>query len=99
LSAMPHLPPAHYETSKRDSPNETKINVLDSNSNIIKSMTHHTQIKKLTTWFLTITTTYCIQIIVISMTLVAIGSNSSSGPQATIKSVTRTLKVCLGFVL
>jgi hypothetical protein len=33
------------------------------------------------------------------MTLVAIGSNSSSGPQPTIKSVTRTLKVCLGFVL
>jgi hypothetical protein len=22
---MPHLPPAHHETSKRDSPNETKI--------------------------------------------------------------------------
>jgi hypothetical protein len=27
LSAMPHLPPAHHETSKRYSPNETKINV------------------------------------------------------------------------
>jgi hypothetical protein len=25
LHAMPHLPPAHHETSKRDSPNETKI--------------------------------------------------------------------------
>jgi hypothetical protein len=25
LHAMPHLPPAHYETSKHDSPNETKI--------------------------------------------------------------------------
>jgi hypothetical protein len=22
---MPHLPPAHHETSKRDSPNETKV--------------------------------------------------------------------------
>jgi hypothetical protein len=25
LHAMPHLPPTHHETSKRDSPNETKI--------------------------------------------------------------------------
>jgi hypothetical protein len=25
LHAMPHLPPAHHETSKRDSPNETRI--------------------------------------------------------------------------
>jgi hypothetical protein len=24
---MPHLPPAHHETSKHDSPNETKIKV------------------------------------------------------------------------
>jgi hypothetical protein len=42
---MPHLPPAHHETSKRDSPNETKIKekqnktVPDSNSNLTKSMT------------------------------------------------------------
>jgi hypothetical protein len=55
---MPHLPPAHHETSKRDSPNETKIKekhnetVPDSNSNIAKSMTHHNQTKELTTWFL-----------------------------------------------
>jgi hypothetical protein len=55
---MPHLPPVHHETRKRDSPNETKIkenqnkNVLDSNSNIAKSMTHHNQTKELTTWFL-----------------------------------------------
>jgi hypothetical protein len=27
LPTMPHLPRAHHETSKRDSPNETKINV------------------------------------------------------------------------
>jgi hypothetical protein len=54
---MPHLPPAHHKTSKHDSPNETKIkvnqqNILDSNSNLAKSMTHHNQTKKLTTWFL-----------------------------------------------
>jgi hypothetical protein len=54
---MPHLPPAHHETSKCDSPNEIKIkennwNVPDSNSNLAKSMTHHTQTKELTTWFL-----------------------------------------------
>jgi hypothetical protein len=55
---MPHLPPAHYETSKRDSPNEIKIKekqnktILDSNSNIAKSMTHHNQTKEPTTWFL-----------------------------------------------
>jgi hypothetical protein len=55
---MPHLPSAHHETSKHDSPNETKIKqkqnktILDSNSNLAKSMTHHNQIKKLTTWFL-----------------------------------------------
>jgi hypothetical protein len=54
---MPHLPPAHHETSKHDSPNETKIKekekenktILDLNSNIAKSMTHHNQTKKLTT--------------------------------------------------
>jgi hypothetical protein len=52
---MPHLPHAHYEISKRDSPNETRIKekqnkiILNSNSNIIKSMTHHNQNKKLTT--------------------------------------------------
>jgi hypothetical protein len=55
---MPHLPPTHHETSKRDSLNETKIkekqneNVPDSNSNLAKSMTHHNQTKELTTWFL-----------------------------------------------
>jgi hypothetical protein len=53
-----HLSPAHHETSKRDSPNKTKIKqkqnntILDSNSNIIKSMTHYNQINELTTWFL-----------------------------------------------
>jgi hypothetical protein len=55
---MPHLPPAHHETSKRDSPNEIKIKekqnkiILDSNSNLAKSMTHHNQTKELTPWFL-----------------------------------------------
>jgi uncharacterized HAD superfamily protein len=53
---MPHLPPAHHETSKRDSPNETKIKqnktIPDSNSNLAKSMTHHNQTKELLTWFL-----------------------------------------------
>jgi hypothetical protein len=55
---MPHLPPVHHETSKRDSPNETKVKekqnktISDSNSNFAKSMTHHNQTKKLTTWFL-----------------------------------------------
>jgi glycine cleavage system H lipoate-binding protein len=55
---MPYLPPAHHETSKRDYPNEIKIKekqngiVLDSNSNLAKSMTHHNQTKELTTWFL-----------------------------------------------
>jgi hypothetical protein len=28
---MPHLPPAHYETSKRDSPNEAKIKEKQNN--------------------------------------------------------------------
>jgi hypothetical protein len=55
---MPHLSPAHHETSKRNSPNKTKIKekqnetIPDSNSNLAKSMTHHNQTKKLTTWFL-----------------------------------------------
>jgi hypothetical protein len=57
---MPHLPPAHHETSKRDSPNETKIKekekenetIPDSNSNLAKSMTPHNQTKELTTWSL-----------------------------------------------
>jgi hypothetical protein len=37
---MPHLPLAHHETNKHDSPNETKIKekeketILDSNSNL-----------------------------------------------------------------
>jgi hypothetical protein len=43
LHDMPHLPPAHYETSKRISPSETKIKkqnktIPDSNSNIAKSI-------------------------------------------------------------
>jgi hypothetical protein len=55
---MPHLPPTHHETSKHDSPNETKIKekqnktIPDSNSNLAKSMTQHNQTKELTTWFL-----------------------------------------------
>jgi hypothetical protein len=55
---MPHLPPAHHETSKRDSLNEIKVKekqnkiISDSNSNLSKSMNHHNQTKKLTTWFL-----------------------------------------------
>jgi hypothetical protein len=58
LHAMPHLSPAHHETSKHDSPNETKIKekqnkiVSDLNLNLAKSMTHHNQTKELTTWFL-----------------------------------------------
>jgi hypothetical protein len=42
---MLYQPPAHHETSKRNSPNETKIKTS-------KSMTHHNQTKELTTWFL-----------------------------------------------
>jgi hypothetical protein len=55
---MSHLPPAHHETNKHDSLNETKIKekqietVSDSNSNLTKSMTHYNQTKKQTTWFL-----------------------------------------------
>jgi hypothetical protein len=52
---MPHLPPAHHETSKHDSPNKTKIKenqnelIPDSKPKLIKSMTHHHQTKELTT--------------------------------------------------
>jgi hypothetical protein len=55
---MLHMPPAHHETNKRDSPNKTKVRekqneiVPDSNSNLAKSMTHHNQTNELTTWFL-----------------------------------------------
>jgi hypothetical protein len=55
---MLHLPLAHHEISKHDSPHEPKINekqnktIPDLNSNLVKSMTHHNQNKKLTTWFL-----------------------------------------------
>jgi hypothetical protein len=51
LHAMPHLPPAHHETSKRDFLNETKVkekqnkSIPDSNSNFAKLMTHHNQTK------------------------------------------------------
>jgi hypothetical protein len=54
---MPRLPPAHHETSKRDSSNETNVKekknktIPHSNSNLVKSMTHHNQTKKLTTCF------------------------------------------------
>jgi hypothetical protein len=55
---MPHLPHAHHKISKYNSPNEIKIKekqnetIPDLNLNLAKSMTHHNQIKKLTTWFL-----------------------------------------------
>jgi hypothetical protein len=55
---MPHLPPAHHETIKHDSPTKTKVKekqnktIPDSNSNLTKSMAHHNQTKELTTWFL-----------------------------------------------
>jgi hypothetical protein len=55
---MLHLPTAHHETGKHDSPNETKgkekqnETIPDLNSNLTKSMTHHNQTKELTTWFL-----------------------------------------------
>jgi hypothetical protein len=55
---MPHLSPAHHETSKRDSLNETKVKekqhetIPDLNSNLTMSMTHDNQTKELTTWFL-----------------------------------------------
>jgi glycine cleavage system H lipoate-binding protein len=57
---MPHLPPAHHETSKHDSRTKTKVTekqngtVPDLNSKLAKSMTHHNQTKELTTWFLNI---------------------------------------------
>jgi hypothetical protein len=56
---MPHLPLAHHETSKHDSSNKTKIKekenetVPNLSSNLAKSMTHHNEIKELTTWILT----------------------------------------------
>jgi hypothetical protein len=52
---MPHLPPAHHERSKHDSPNKIKIKekqngtIPDSNSNLAKLMTHHNQTKEPTT--------------------------------------------------
>jgi hypothetical protein len=55
---MLHLPPAHHETSKHDSPNETEVKEKQNetvpilNSNLAKSMTHHNQTKELATWFL-----------------------------------------------
>jgi hypothetical protein len=55
---MSHLSPAHHETSKHDSPNETKVKekqnetIPNLNSKLTKSMTHHSQTKELTTWFL-----------------------------------------------
>jgi NRPS condensation-like uncharacterized protein len=58
LHAILYLPPAHHETSKHDSPNETKVKekqnktIPDLNSTLTKSMTHHNQIKERTTWFL-----------------------------------------------
>jgi hypothetical protein len=48
---MPHLLPAHHETSKYDSPNEPKMKekqnktIPDSNSNLAMAMIHHNQIK------------------------------------------------------
>jgi hypothetical protein len=56
---MPHLPPAHHETSKHDSPNKTKVKekqnktIPDLNSNLTKSMTHHNQTNELTISFST----------------------------------------------
>jgi hypothetical protein len=49
---MLHLPPADHETSKHDSPNETKIKEKQNKST--KSMTHHNQTKELITWFLSL---------------------------------------------
>jgi hypothetical protein len=55
---MPHLPPAHHETSKHDSLNEIKVNekqngtIPNLNSNLAKSIGHHNQTKELTNWFL-----------------------------------------------
>jgi hypothetical protein len=58
LHAMPQLPPAHHETNKRDSPSKIKIKekqnkiIPNLNSNLAKSLTHHTQTNEWTTWFL-----------------------------------------------
>jgi hypothetical protein len=71
---MPHLPPAHHETSKHDSPNETKIKekqneiVPDSNSNLTKSMAHHNQTKELNTWFLSFSPNTTIETVCLSQT-------------------------------
>jgi hypothetical protein len=51
-----YLPPAHHETSKRDSPTKQRIKVkqpkcLEFQFKPRKSMTHHNQTKELTTWF------------------------------------------------
>jgi hypothetical protein len=43
---MPHLPPAHHKTSKRDSPSETKV------KKELREAQNHNQTKELTTWFL-----------------------------------------------
>jgi hypothetical protein len=66
---MPHLPPAHHETSKDDSPNQTKVKekqnktLPDSNSKLAKSMTHHNQTKELTTWFLSCAKLCCVELL------------------------------------
>jgi hypothetical protein len=50
---MPHLPPTHHETSKRDSPKEKQNETIsDLNSNLAKLMTRHNQTNDLTTWFI-----------------------------------------------
>jgi hypothetical protein len=67
---MPHLPPAHHETSKRDSPNEIKIKekqnktIPDLNSILAKSMTHHNLTKEWTTLFLTYSLSSCGMVVV-----------------------------------
>jgi hypothetical protein len=51
LHVMPHLPPAHHETSKHDSPNETRIKEKQKQNypgfkfKLVKLMTHHNQTK------------------------------------------------------
>jgi hypothetical protein len=40
---MPHLPPAHHETSKHDSPNETKIKEKQNESILIQIQTSPSQ--------------------------------------------------------
>jgi hypothetical protein len=54
---MPHLPPAHHETSKCDSPNETKIKVKLPKCLIFKFKHHQVNDasqsnQELATWFL-----------------------------------------------